>query len=122
MTVLELEPTTVAIFRAQATELFVRFNSRKEAYFWGIKFIYRWGNNILINMFEEKDSCAWGSPVANDETFDINIYSGHTLYDRSNDWYEKRDLGFIIVTEDIAMILGSNKEPCYCEDPCTCSF
>jgi hypothetical protein len=116
------EPTTVAIFRAQASELFVRFNSRKEAYFWAIKFSYLWGKNLQINMFEEKDSSSWGSPVANDEAFDINLYSGHGLYDRSIEWYETRDLGFHIVAEDYAIGMGLNCEPCKCEDPCMHEF
>jgi hypothetical protein len=110
--------TTLSIHRSAASELFIPFNTRYDAYLWGIRFIQHWGNDFQISPYEKNDSSIWGSPVAVDTYFEIFIFSGKTLYNRSTDWYESKDLGFHEVDKEYAFHLGLRSEPCICEDPC----
>jgi len=113
--------TTVSIYRTNGTELFIRFPDRKNAYFWAVQFMYRWAHQdsqLVYFPFEEKDSSSWGCQVALSSNFDIFLYNGGLLYDRSNEWYETHDLGYNIVSADYAAILGIDGEPCNCKDPC----
>ena len=103
--------TTLSIYRSAASELFIQFKSREEAYNWGVLFIQYWGNDPHFSPFEGVDSSKWGSPVAEDSYFELFIFDGKELYNRSVDWYKKRDLGFSCVNKEDAFILGRIFEP-----------
>jgi hypothetical protein len=119
-----MELTSVSIYRAQASELFIRFNNRREAYIWAIDFMRKWSDvkndPLEFHPFEFKDSCDWGSPVCADSYFEVFIFKGHGFYSRSNEWYEAHPCKYYEVSKDEAMNLGTHNEQCTCADPCEC--
>jgi hypothetical protein len=109
-----MELTSVSIHRAQASELFIRFQNRREAYIWAVNFMKAWSNDkneLEFHPFEFKDSCSWGSPVSSDSYFEVFIFKGDGFYQRNDEWYETHPCEYYEVSKEDAMNLGLYREP-----------
>jgi hypothetical protein len=68
---------TVSIYRAAASELFIKFPTRIKAYLWAKSFAKRWSADYTLSPFQEEDSCSWGTHIFDDSYFEVLMYTGH---------------------------------------------
>lgn len=111
--------TTLSIFRSAASELFIHFDTREDAYNWGLSYLQYWGKDVQFSPYEKMDSSVWGSPIGVDSYYELFIFTGKDVYDRSEEWYITNNLGFHVLDNKMyAFMLGLKSEPCSCDDPC----
>lgn len=111
--------TIISIYRAEASELYVPFKDRVQAYLWACKYIDKWCRNPEYNGYEARDTSKWGSFIAADCYYEIFAFTKKPIQEyRRDEWYDKHDLGFHCLAAEYAFELGMSGEPCNCEDPC----